>query len=353
MNVSRRRILLTFTAISAIVCACIAFDEVDLDGTPIASAKNDGSTVPLFYAKHYNFNAFGIEKLHPFDGNKYKRIHDYLITQKLRVASDFIRPQEITDKQLLTVHTPHYIASLQESKTLARILEISILGRLPSFMLDWRILRPMRLASEGTSAACDAALKTRVAINIGGGYHHAASDQGGGFCVYSDAPIAIKALQTAGKIKSALIVDTDAHQGNGFSEVACSLKNVYVLDFYDESVYPRPKVQESWSVPLRARTDGATYLKKLKEILPQAIEKYRPDLIYYNAGSDVLATDPLASLLLSPEDLIERDNFVVQTALKYKIPIAMALAGGYGSQSAMAQARSIEKILQTVKSCKL
>ena len=353
MNASRRRILLTLTAITAIVCAFIAFDEVDFDGTPIASAKIDGAAVPLFYAKHYNFNAYGIERLHPFDGNKYRHIRDYLISQKLRAASDFIRPQEITNKQLLTVHTPRYIASLQESKTLARILEIPILRRVPSFMLDWRILRPMRLASEGTSAACDAALKTRVAINIGGGYHHAASDHGGGFCVYSDAPIAIRALQTAGKIKSALIVDTDAHQGNGFAEVARSLKNVYVLDFYDQSVYPRPKVEESWSVPLLARTDGATYLKKLKEVLPQAIEKYRPDFIYYNAGSDVLATDPLASLLLSPEDLIERDNFVVQTALQYKIPIAMALAGGYGSQSAMAQARSIEKILQTVKSCKL
>lgn len=95
MNVSRRRILLTLTAITAIVCAFIAFDEVDLDGTPIASAKIDGSTVPLFYAKHYNFNAFGIEKLHRFDGNKYERIHDYLIAQKLRVASDFMRPQQI------------------------------------------------------------------------------------------------------------------------------------------------------------------------------------------------------------------------------------------------------------------
>jgi len=341
--------MLTIVAVVAIFGAMVIFDEIDLEGTPISKAKIDSSSVPLFYAKHYNFNAYGIEKLHPFDGSKYKRIHDYLISQKLRVAADFIKPQEITEKQLLTVHTPRYIASLKESRTVARILEISILGRLPNFVLDWRILRPMRLASRGTIAACDAALKTRVAINIGGGYHHAASDSGGGFCVYSDAPIAIKALQTAGKIKSALIVDTDAHQGNGFAEVAAGLKNVYVLDFYDESVYPHPKVDESWPVPLHARTDGPTYLKKLKELLPQAIEKYRPDLIYYNAGSDVLATDPLATMLLSPEDLIERDNFVIQTALDRKIPIAMALAGGYGKHSAMAQAKSIEKILQTVR----
>jgi Deacetylases, including yeast histone deacetylase and acetoin utilization protein len=83
----------------------------------------------------------------------------------------------------------------------------------------------------------------------------------------------------------------------------------------------------------------------LEAALPTAIEKAQPDLIVYNAGSDVLATDPLSSLQLTAQHLNERDLFVISSARERNIPIAMVLAGGYSHESADAHAKSIESIV--------
>ena len=73
----------------------------------------------------------------------------------------------------------------------------------------------MRYATGGTVLACRLALEHGVAINLGGGYHHAAAGWGGGFCVYADVPLAAKVLHDEGRVGKVLVVDLDAHQGNG------------------------------------------------------------------------------------------------------------------------------------------
>lgn len=69
-----------------------------------------------------------------------------------------------------------------------------------------------RLQTGGTMLAAELALEHGSAINIGGGFHHACGDRGGGFCVYADITLAIRSLLDAGRIQRALIVDLDAHQ---------------------------------------------------------------------------------------------------------------------------------------------
>jgi len=71
----------------------------------------------------------------------------------------------------------------------------------------------------------------------------------------------------------------------------------------------------------------------------------QPNFVLYNAGSDVLRSDPLAGLALTPDDMAERDLFVVTEVRGRGIPLAMVLSGGYGSLSWVAHARSIEGIL--------
>src|ERR1700733_7413853 len=130
--------------------------------------------VPLIYASHYNISAFGLEHLHPFDGQKYSKIRKHLIRAGLRTPADFVKPLELSKEQLLKVHTSEYLESLKDSGVLARIFEVFAAGVIPSPLLDWRILHPMRLAGGGTLIACRLALKSGLAINLGGGYHHAA-----------------------------------------------------------------------------------------------------------------------------------------------------------------------------------
>jgi histone deacetylase 11 len=301
--------------------------------------------VPVVYSPAYNISTFGLARKHPFDGNKYRRIRKWLIRQGLRQSGDFVAPPTVTRRELLAVHTAEFLASLRRREVLSRIFEVPLLARVPAWLIDWGVFRPMRRATGGTILACRLALERGLAINLGGGYHHASGSRAGGFCVYADVPLALALLRREGKIASALVVDTDAHQGDGTADALRSMAGFHLLDFYDESIFPWPKVAETMAVPLPARTAGSTYLDVLLERLPEALERTRPDLLVYNAGSDVLMSDPLASLLLNQAEMAERDLLVTTQARQRDVPVAMVLSGGYGHDSREAHARSIEGIL--------
>jgi histone deacetylase 11 len=300
--------------------------------------------VPLVYSPGYNVTACGLERRHPFDSIKSQRIRDELIRQGLRRAGDFARPAFPTVGELKLVHTPEYLRSLNNPLVLARILEVAVVAFLPSLFTQWRVLRPMRLATGGTVLACRLALERGLAVNLGGGFHHASGSRGGGFCVYADVPLALALLHRQGKLKSALVVDTDAHQGDGTADAIRDWPWAHIVDFFDRSIYP-PKVREDIPVPLEPGTGGREYLERLADVLPGALSQFRPDLVVYNAGSDVLGTDRLSRLMLTPSEMAERDLFVVTEARRAGVPLAMVLSGGYGPLSWEAHAASLEGIL--------
>jgi histone deacetylase 11 len=300
--------------------------------------------VPLVYSPRYDITAFGLERLHPFDSTKYRRIRDWLVRQGLRKPGDFVAPQPLTQADLLRVHTPEYLRSLRRN-VLARILEVPLLGLLPGWLTAWRVLRPMRWATAGTVLGCRLALERGLAINLGGGYHHASGRRGGGFCVYADVPLALVLLRQEGRVQSVLIVDTDAHQGDGTADAIRQWPWAHILDFYEEDIFPWPKVEEDMAVALPPGLNGAAYLETLHDHLPRALDRFRPDLVVYNAGSDVLWSDPLSRLLLTADEMAERDLSVVTEVRGRGVPVAMALSGGYGPASWEAHARSIEGIL--------
>jgi histone deacetylase 11 len=301
--------------------------------------------VPIVYSAGYNITACGLERLHPFDSVKYRRIHDWLIRQGLRTAADFTAPLACGRADLLRVHTPEYLRSLRSRRVLARILEVFAVLFLPALLVDWRVLRPMRRATGGTVRACRLALERGLAINLGGGYHHTSGRKGGGFCVYADVPLALALLKDEGRIETALVVDTDAHQGNGTAEAIAPWPWTHLLDLFEQDIFPWPKADEDMPVPLPPRTNGAEYLDALREHLPCALDRYRPDLVVYNARSDVLWSDPLSALFLTTEAMAERDLYVVTEVRARGVPLAMVLSGGYGPLSWEAHARSLEGIL--------
>jgi histone deacetylase 11 len=301
--------------------------------------------VPLVYHPSYNITAFGLERLHPFDSRKYRRIHDALVARGTRRRSDFHRPGPATRNDLLRVHSPEYLGSLYHPDVLAGILEVPVARRLPGWVLDWRILRPMRYATGGTVLACRSALEQGIAINLGGGYHHAASDWGGGFCVYADVPLAAKILHDEGKVSKVLVVDLDAHQGNGTAAVFQGWDWASIYDLYEQDIFPARKEPEDYPLPVGPGLTGDEYLKIVRDTLPGALDAVRPDLVIYNAGSDPFVGDPLAGFRLTGDDLAERDLLVVGTVRERSIPLAMVLSGGYSTESWRIHADAIEGIL--------
>jgi histone deacetylase 11 len=308
--------------------------------------------IPIVYSEHYDIAMAGMERLHPFDTRKHGKVYRRLI-ETLGISKEaFHEPQMATEAELLSVHTPEYLASLRRSYNVAFIAELPLLAFVPNKLLQKRVLEPMRYATKGTMLGAELALEYGWAINLSGGYHHAKADSGGGFCFFADVPIALYALFEKRPQLSVLIVDLDAHQGNGNEAVFKDDSRVRIFDIYNEAIYPQDdeaKRYIAFDHPVPVSTEDETYLRLLKEELPKAIESFKPGLIVYIAGTDVLEGDFLGMLRLSEAGVVKRDAIVFSNALEKKVPILMLLGGGYTKKSAPAIAESIENIVQTVQ----
>ncbi|MDM8008778.1 MAG: histone deacetylase [Phycisphaerae bacterium] len=301
--------------------------------------------VCLVYSQRYQINLGGAERLHSFDINKYAKIYLQLVTDGLIRPEDVYVPAEIGREDLLRVHTPEYLARLRQPSALARYLESGWVTLMLPGVADAAILRPFRYATGGTVLAARLAVRYGVAVNLGGGYHHAEPDRGGGFCIYADMPIAIRVLQSEGLIRRALVVDLDAHQGNGTARCMTGDDDVFTFDMHEEDIYPFPKETNDLDIPLTAGMEDDEYLRLLSGHLPEAFDRARPDIVFLQVGVDVLAGDRLARLRLTPEAIIERDRLVFDEAGRRRFPIVMVLGGGYSRQAWQVQYRSIRRVL--------
>src|SRR5579883_858806 len=150
---------------------------------------------------------------HVFPAEKYQRVHKRLLETGVAAASDFLAPQPASDQDILLVHTPQYVHKLKTGTLSAREeLEMEI-------PYSPELVRAFWLAAGGSILAADYALNDGCAINIGGGFHHAFPDHGEGFCMIHDVAIAIRRMQRDDKIRTAMTLDCDVHQGNGTAAI--------------------------------------------------------------------------------------------------------------------------------------
>jgi histone deacetylase 11 len=260
----------------------------------------------------------------------------------------FIKPPQASQQELRLVHTDEYLQTLRSAKTVARIAELPLLSYLPDGMLYRRVIVPMEYATGGTLLGIELALEHFWAINLSGGYHHAKASAGEGFCYISDIAVAISKKWQDDKNLRVLIIDLDAHQGNGIASIFRGDRRVDILDIYNSMIYPRDIEAQSYityGYPLSAGTQDQDYLATLRKAL-SAMEGKSYDLIIYNAGTDILKGDPLGRLAVSQEGVIKRDELVFSWARKKGIPILMLLSGGYTSRSGLVIGRSIVNLWQ-------
>ncbi len=308
------------------------------------AALND--RVCIVFSQHYQISLGGMEKLHPFDINKYARIYLRLVEDGLLRPEDVFVPEPISRDDLLRVHTPAYLERLRQPARLAEYLELPVAALLPSGVIDAGILQPFRYATGGTLLAARLAMQHEIAINLGGGYHHAEPGRGGGFCIYADMPVAIRTLQAEGRIRRALVVDLDVHQGNGTDICLQGDETVFTFDMHEEDIYPVPKAASTLDVPLPADMGDQSYLALLAKHLPDVFDRARPDIVFLQAGVDVLEGDPLAHLWLTCDGIVRRDGMVFAEASRRKVPIVMVLGGGYSKDAWLVQYRSIAAVIR-------
>jgi len=303
--------------------------------------------VGIVYSKHYQINLGGAERLHSFDIHKYAKIYLELQTEGLIRPQDVFVPERVTDEQVLLVHTPGFLAGLRDAKTIARYLEAPIISKVASRLVDAGVLEAFRWTTGGTILAGRLALKHGIAVNIGGGYHHAKPAAGEGFCIFADMAIAIRQLQRSGLIRSAAVIDLDVHQGNGTAVCFAGDDSVFTFSMHEGDIYPVPKETSDLDVELAAGTGDREYLRLLRRHLPAVLDRGPFDIVFLQAGCDTLAGDPLARLAMTHEGIVRRDAMVIDECVARGIPVVMTLGGGYCQRAWRVQHASIRRTISS------
>ncbi|KAK3578775.1 hypothetical protein CHS0354_035683 [Potamilus streckersoni] len=317
---------------------------------------------PIVYDPQYNIGFLGLEKLHPFDAGKWGRVYKFLKDDNIIQDDTTVRPREASEQDLLVVHKKSYLESLKWSLTVAGITEVPPVAILPNFIVQKYVLKPFRYHTGGTILAAKLAMERGWGINIGGGFHHCSSDRGGGFCAYADITLAILFLfERNPKVTKAMIIDLDAHQGNGHERDFMNDDRVYIMDVYNRGIYPHDgfaKRAIKRKVELGHLTKDDEYLNLVESNIEDALNEFQTDIIVYNAGTDILEGDPLGCLSITPKGIIQRDEIVFEKARKRGIPVLMVTSGGYQKTTARIIADSIINLktkglisCQTEKNC--
>ena len=141
--------------------------------------------------------------------------------------------------------------------------------------------------------------------------------------------MAIRDLQTCQLAQTALVVDCDVHQGNGTSSIAAGDPTIFTLSIHCEKNYPFKKTDGDMDIALPEGTSDAAYLRELETHLPELLDQWNPDIVFYLAGADPFEGDRLGLLNLSKSGLRKRDTCVISKCQERGIPITICMAGGY------------------------
>lgn len=272
-----------------------------------------------FYSNHF---VLPLPAGHRFPMEKYRLIHER--AQAIVPAIQCHEAPFVSNEVLALIHHQDYIDRVSDG-TLSSAEQRAI-----GFPWSPQMVERSRRSAGATIAACRAALQYGVAVNLAGGTHHAYADHGEGFCVFNDAAIAARLMQSECRVDRVAIIDLDVHQGNGTASIFNNDDSVFALSLHGEHNYPFRKEISDLDIALPDDTGDEMYLSALRQALIILFQRFSPQLMIYLAGADPHEGDRLGRLKLTFSGLAARDHMVLAAAHQRAIPVAITMAGGYG-----------------------
>jgi len=251
-----------------------------------------------------------------------KRISEQLDDQAINLRI----PDPASDEDLLRAHDPVYLKRFLNGDLTDK--EVRRVG------LPWspEIVQRTRYSVGATIAACRTALKEGIAVNLGGGTHHAYTDHGQGYCYLNDSVIAARVIQAESLVENVLIIDCDVHQGNGTAAIVKNDPTIFTFSIHGKNNFPYHKEISDLDIELEDGTGDAAYLAALEKGVQSSLAACDADLAIYLAGADPYKHDRLGRLALSKDGLAKRDQLVLRYLDQLRLPAAITLAGGYARQ---------------------
>ena len=268
---------------------------------------------------------------HRFPMGKYEILRQRLAAELPQLQLQLADPA--SDGELALVHTPAYVQAVVRGELSASA------QREIGFLWSEGMVERARRSVGATVSAARLAMQQGIAANLAGGTHHAYADKGSGFCVFNDVAVAARLLQTevarqSKHVFQVAVIDLDVHQGNGTARIFRQDPSVFTLSMHGAKNFPFRKEQSDLDIDLPDGCTDGLYLSQLQAALAQLEARCSPDVVFYLAGADPHEGDRLGRLKLSFEGLQERDRMVFEWAWRKRVPLAMAMAGGYGKEIA-------------------
>jgi acetoin utilization deacetylase AcuC-like enzyme len=278
----------------------------------------------VFYATQF---VLPLPPGHRFPMAKYQLLRDRLAAEL--PAIELRQAPAATDGELALVHSPAYVAAISDGSIAPELM------REIGFPWSAAMAERARRSVGATISGCRAAFSQGVAGNIAGGTHHARADRGGGFCVFNDAAVAARLMQAEwGRSRQrplhVAVVDLDVHQGNGTARIFRDDPTVFTLSLHGQKNFPFRKERGDLDVELPDGCGDDEYLLALEQALGQLEQRFEAGLLIYLAGADPHEGDRLGRLKLTWDGLEARDRRVFDWAWQRRVPLAFAMAGGYG-----------------------
>ena len=283
----------------------------------------------LFYDRGYTFALD--PSIDPLRGEKVLTALELLGLMRTGEVSGST-PASLRD--LMRIHDREYLESLSGAAPCERAFGMPLAPPQRD-----RLLAVQRARTGGTVAAVRRALFERgVAVNLGGGLHHARGDRGLGFCLFNDIAVAIASLRRAGFEGRVLVIDLDLHDGDGTRALFATDPLVYTYSVHNRHWDDAPDAAVSnTAIALGSAVGDDLYLATVRETLPQVLAAHRPQLVVYLAGCDPAHDDRLGDWKVSAAGMLARDRFVLELVRgangESGLPLAVLLAGGYGDHT--------------------
>ncbi|MBK8547241.1 MAG: histone deacetylase [Saprospiraceae bacterium] len=263
---------------------------------------------------------------HRFPMVKYELLPEQLLREGTVSENQFFLPRPLRNEDLIFTHTQQYLDILDNLTLTPK--EIRNIG----FPVRPELIQRVKVIASGTYQCALNALQYGVSMNIAGGTHHSFADRGEGFCIFNDVAIACNLLIKNHGFSKILILDLDVHQGNGTAKIFENTPEVFTFSIHGEKNYPTRKEKSNLDIGLPDKTEDAYYLSVLDENLKKTIDLCEPEIVFYNAGVDILKSDKLGRLSVSREGAKKREEMVFKTMKKNNIPVIAVMGGGYSEK---------------------
>jgi acetoin utilization deacetylase AcuC-like enzyme len=260
---------------------------------------------------------------HRFPRTKYRLLRERVATLNGLEAHE---AEAASDVDLGLAHDARYVAAVV-SGTLGPAAQRAI-----GFPWSAEMVERSRRSVGATLAAARAALAEGVACNLAGGTHHASAARGSGYCVFNDVAVAARVLQRAAPLRI-VVIDLDVHQGDGTAAIFAGDAGVFTISLHGAKNFPFRKATSDLDIALDDGCADGEYLEALERAFAVLRDEHDAQpfgLAFYLAGADPHEGDRLGRLKLTAAGLLERDRRVLAVLGRLRIPVALAMAGGYG-----------------------